>query len=175
MSSVGIPPAPIPKEGARSIQGPIDLPGDAETTIYTYAEDQGVGAARNFTIPRADQAGPSIDKSRPARLRKKLDFRGSTDAFGALVQFESLQVKLAGGVSLSVGDGSSAITTRFGSDATIQAADLRSFIDAGREALHNPAADVLLRIEDLLFQSGHDLETFLEKQKLDAAAGEVEQ
>ena len=134
-----------------------------------------MGASRSFTIPRADQAGPSIDKSRPARLRKKLDFRGSTDAFAAIVQFEGLQVKLASGVSLSVGEGAAAITTRFGSDARIQAADLRRFIEAGREALQNPTADVLLRIEDLLFRSGHDLETFLEKQKLDAAAGEVEQ
>jgi hypothetical protein len=163
-----------PKEGT-IYSGPIDLAGDTETTIYTYAEDHGVGASRSFTIPRADQAGPSIDKSRPARLRKKLDFRGSTDAFAAIVQFEGLQVKLASGVSLSVGEGAAAITTRFGSDARIQAADLRRFIEAGREALQNPTADVLLRIEDLLFRSGHDLETFLEKQKLDAAAGEVEQ
>ena len=163
-----------PKEGA-VYTGPIDLRGDAETTIYTFAEDHGVGASRSFTIPRADQAGPSIDKSRPARLRKKLDFRGSTDTFAAIVQFEGLQVKLASGVSLSVGEGSAAITTRFGSDATINAGDLRSFIEAGRNALQNPTADVLLRIEDLQFQSGHDLETFLEKQKLSAAAGEVEQ
>ena len=163
-----------PKEGV-VYSGPIDLPGDAETVIYAYAEDHGVGAPRNFTIPRADQAGPSIDKSRPARLRKKLDFRGSTDTFAAIVQFEGLQVKLASGVALTVGEGSAAITTRFGSDAKINAGDLRSFIEAGRNALQNPTADVLLRIEDLLFQSGHDLETFLEKQKLDAAAGEVEQ
>jgi len=163
-----------PKEGA-VYSGPIDLPGDAETVIYAYGEDCGVGTARSFTIPRADQAGPSIDKSRPAHLRKKLDFRGNTETFAAIVQFESLQVHLAGGVSLSVGEGSTAITTRFGSDAKIQAADLRRFIDAGREALQNPTADVVLKIEDLLFHSGHDLETFLEKHKLDAAAGEVEQ
>lgn len=134
-----------------------------------------MGALRSFTIPRADQTGPSIDKARKAHLRKKLDFRGGTDTFAALTQFESMQVKLASGVSLSVGEGSAAITTRFGSDAKIQAADLRRFIDAGREALQNPIADVVLRIEDLLFQSGHDLETFMEKQKINAAAGEVEQ
>jgi hypothetical protein len=162
------------KEGT-IYSGPIDLPGDAETIIYTFAEDHGVGASRSFTIPRADQAGPSIDKSRSARLHKKLDFRGSTDTFAAIVQFEGLEVKLASGVVLSVGEGSAAITTRFGSDATINAGDLRSFIEAGRNALQNPMADVLLRIEGLQFHSGHDLETFLEKQKLDAAAGEVEQ
>ncbi len=113
-----------PKEGT-IYSGPIDVPGDSEVTIYAYAEDSGVGAARSFAIPRADQVGPSIDKSRPARLRRKLDFRGSTDAFVALVEFDALQVTLANGVSLSVGEGSAAITTRFGSDATIRAADLR--------------------------------------------------
>jgi hypothetical protein len=163
-----------PKEGT-IYSGPIDVPGDSEVTIYAYAEDSGVGAARSFAIPRADQVGPSIDKSRPARLRRKLDFRGSTDAFVALVEFDALQVTLANGVSLSVGEGSAAITTRFGSDATIRAADLRRFIDAGREALQNPTADVVLRVEDLRFQSGHDLETFLEKHRLDAGSGEIEQ
>jgi len=85
-----------PKEGA-VYAGPIDIPGDAETTVYAYAEDQGVGAARNFTIPRADQTGPSIVKTEPARLRKKLDFRGSTETYAALVNFESLQATLSGG------------------------------------------------------------------------------
>jgi hypothetical protein len=163
-----------PKEGT-IYSGPIDLTGDSEVTIYVYAEDRGVPALRNFTIPRADQTGPSIDKSRPARLRKKLDFRGSTDTFAALVDFESREVALANGVALSVGEGSAAITTRFGSDATIHGSDLRKFITAAREALQNPTADVVLRIEDLQFQSGHDLEAFLAKHKLDAASGEVEQ
>jgi len=163
-----------PKEG-QIYSGPIDLPGDSETTIYTYAEDHRVGALRSFIIPPADHTGPSIDKSRPARLTKKLDFRGSTETFAAITQFESLQVKLANGVALSVGEGATAISTRFGSDAKITAADVRRFIEAGREALQNPTADVVLRIEDLLFQSGHDLEAFLEKRKLSAAAGEVEQ
>lgn len=163
-----------PKEG-QIYSGPIDLPGDNEITVYTYAEDRGVGATRSFTIPAAGHTGPSIDKSRPARLSKKMDFRGSTEAFAAIAQFESLQIKLANGVALSVGEGANAISTRFGSDAKISAADLLRFIEAGREALQNPTADVVLRIEDLLFQSGHDLETFLEKRKLSAAAGEVEQ
>jgi hypothetical protein len=163
-----------PKEG-QVYSGPIDLTGDSETTIYIYAEDRGVGALRSFIIPPADHTGPSIDKSRPARLSKKMDFRGSTETFAAITQFESLQVNLANGVALSVGEGSTAISTRFGSDAKITAADLRRFIDAGRDALQNPTADVILRIEDLLFQSGHDLESFLEQRKLSATAAEVEQ
>ena len=163
-----------PKEGA-VYAGPIDIPGDAETTVYAYAEDQGVGAARNFTIPRAGQTGPSIVKTKPARLRKKLDFRGSTEAYAALANLESVQATFAGGVSLTIGEGARAITTRFGSDTAIPGAVIRTFIDAAREALMNPTADVVLRVEDMSFQSGHDLETFAEKQRLDVASGEVEQ
>jgi hypothetical protein len=84
-------------------------------------------------------------------------------------------VTLKNGVSLSVGEGSAAIMTRFGSDAVIRAADLRTFIDAARAVLQNPVADVVFKVEDINFLSGHDLETFLEKNHLDAAAGEVEQ
>jgi hypothetical protein len=163
-----------PKEGA-VYSGPIDVPGDAETTVYVYAEDQGVGATRSFTIPRADQTGPSIVKTKPARLRKKLDFRGSSDTFAVLVTLESLQAMLAGGVSLTIGEGARAIMTRFGSDTAIQGAVIRTFIEDARNALGNPTADVVLRLEDISFQSGHDLETFVEKQKLNVSTGEVEQ
>jgi hypothetical protein len=163
-----------PKEGA-IYAGPIDIPGDAETTVYAYAEDRNVGASRSFTIPRADQTGPSIIKAQPARLRKKLDFRGSSETYSALVNLESLQATLAGGVTLSIGEGARAVTLRFGSDAAIRGDVIRVFIDAARSALGNPAADVVLRVEEVQFQSGHDLETFLEKQKLDVATGEVEQ
>jgi hypothetical protein len=52
---------------------------------------------------------------------------------------------------------------------------IRIFIDAARDALVNPGADVVLRLEEVQFLSGHDLETFLEKQKLNVATGEVEQ
>jgi hypothetical protein len=78
-----------PKEGA-VYTGPIDIAGEAETAVYAYAEDQGVGAARNFTIPRFGQTGPSIVRTQPAHLRKKLDFRGSTETYAALVTLESL-------------------------------------------------------------------------------------
>ena len=163
-----------PKEGTL-YSGPINIQGDAEITVYTYAEDQNVGASRNFTIPRADQTGPSIVKTQPARLRKKMDFRGSTETYAALVNLESLQTTLAGGVSLTIGEGARAVTTRFGSDTSIQGAVIRTFIDDARDALANPTADVVLKVEELQFQSGHDLEMFLEKQKLDIGTGEVEQ
>ncbi len=163
-----------PKEGV-VYSGPIDLPDNAEVIVYAYAEDRGVGASRSFNIPRADQVGPIIDKTKPARLHRKLDFAGNTEAFVALNRLDQLQAILANGVSLSVGQGGAAISTRFGSDAKIKVSDVRRFIEAAREALQSPLADVVLKIEDLQFLSGHDLETFLADSRLDATAGEVEQ
>jgi hypothetical protein len=162
-----------PKEGA-VYTGPIDIPGDAETTVYVYAEDQGVGAARNFIIPRLDQKGPTIVKTQPARLRKKLDFRGSTDTYAALVDLEAMRAALSD-VSLTIGEGAKAITMRFGSDIALHGRYIRPFIDRSREILNDPKADVVLRVNDVAFNSGHDLETFAEKQRLDLAAGDIDQ
>jgi hypothetical protein len=144
-------------------------------TVYAYAEDKGASAQRNFLVPRVNKTGPSIDTTKPAQLRKKVDFRGATEAFRALTAAKSMQVALAGGVSLTVGEGATAVTTRFGSDAAIQAETVLAFINLAREALTNPLADVVLRVEDLRFESGHDLEAFSTRLGLDLDAGEVEQ
>ena len=162
-----------PKEGA-VYGGPIDIPGDAETTVYVYAEDQGVGAARSFIIPRVAQKGPTIIKTQAARLRKKLDFRGSTDTYSALSSLEPMHATMAD-VSLTIGEGAKAITTRFGSDIPLRGNDLRPFIDRARQILDDPKADVVLRINDVTFMSGHDLEAFVEKHKIDIGTGDIDQ
>lgn len=163
-----------PKEGT-VYTDPIELTGTGEVTIYAYAEDNGASTQRNFLIPRVNETGPSIDTSKPAKLRKKTDFRGATEAFQAINTAKSMHVMLTGGVSLTVGEGATAVTTRFGSDATVKADAVEAFIDLAREALANPIADVVLRVEDFHFLSGRDLETFAEKLGLDVGAGEVEQ
>ena len=74
-----------------------------------------------------------------------------------------------------MGEGATAVTTRFGSDTAISGGVVRTFIDAARGALNNPLAEVVLRLEDVQFKSGHDLETFLEKQNIEAGTGDIEQ
>lgn len=86
-----------------------------------------------------------------------------------------MSVKLGGGVSLTVGDGARSVSTRFGTDATIRAEDLEAFITAARHALGSETAEVVLRVEDLDFGSGYDLEMFLEKLRVEPGPGEVEQ
>ena len=163
-----------PREG-KPYTGPIELDGDDEVTIYAHAEDQGVAATRNFRIPPVDQKGPSIDKAKPARLRKHLDFRGNAESFGAVNSAKSMSIKLCGGVMLNVGDGASTVSTRFGSETAVHAEDIETFITAARRALGNETADVVLRVDGLDFASGHDLETFLTKLGIEIAPDEVEQ
>ena len=43
------------------------------------------------------------------------------------------------------------------------------------EILQNETADVVLRLEDVRFLSGHDLETFAQKQRIDVGTGDIEQ
>jgi hypothetical protein len=163
-----------PREGT-PYAGPIELDGTAAVTIYAYAEDTGVTANRQFSIAAVDQKGPTIDKSKPAKLRRRVEFQGNSDAFSAINNAKAMSVKLSGGVSLTVGTGAKTVTTRFGADATISAVDVESFVAAARHALGDEAAEVLLRVEGLDFGSGHDLESFLHKLGIEPEAAEVEQ
>jgi hypothetical protein len=104
-----------------------------------------------------------------------VDFQGNSDAFSAINSAKAMSVKLSGGVSLTVGSGAKTVTTRFGADATISAADVETFIAAARHALGDEAAEVLLRVDGLDFGSGHDLESFLQKLGIEPEAAEVEQ
>ena len=155
--------------------GPIELDGIAAVTIYAYAEDQSVSTTRNFNIPALNQTGPTIDKAKPAKLHKRVEFPGNAVAFTAINQAKDLHVRFAGGVSLTVGDGAQAITTRFGTDAVVKGEDIDAFVAAARQALGKEAADVQLRIDNLEFTSGHDLEIFLQKLGIEPGTGEIEQ
>jgi hypothetical protein len=65
------------------------------------AERGRVDEFRN-SVRRSDR--PSIVKTQPAHLQKKMDFRGSTETYAAPVKLESLQATLA--VAVSTGSGS---------------------------------------------------------------------
>lgn len=162
-----------PKEGM-VCEGPIELTGDDEYTIYAYAEDNGVNTSRNFKIPKPDNGGFVLDKSKPAKLRKKLDCKGNSEAFSAINLTKAVQARL-GGVTVEIGEGSKNVVTRFGSDSVISSDHLDQFIATARRALGDETADVRISVKDVEFHNGHDLEEFLKKMNLKVNAGEVEQ
>jgi hypothetical protein len=143
-------------------------------TIYAFAEDNGVSTSRTFVIPKPDQKGPTVDRTKPATLRKKLDFRGNADAFAAINAVKALQARI-GGASIDIGEGTRNVSTRFGSDSVITADHLDQFIATARETIEDPTADVKLSFRELRFTSGYDLETFLAKLGIEIVPGEVDQ
>jgi hypothetical protein len=162
-----------PREGTE-YDCPIELTVNEEVTIYAYAEDNGVSANRNFKIPKPDGGGFYLDKSKPAKLRKKVECKGNSDAFSAINATKAVQAKL-GGVSVEIGEGSHNVVTRFGSDSIISSENLDRFVSAARTAIGDETADVRISFRDIQFNSGHDLEEFLQKLDLKVTAGEVEQ
>lgn len=115
-----------------------------------------------------------LDQSRPAKLHRKLNYRGNNEAFTALHAAKALQVEL-GGVSVEIGEGARNVVTRFGSGTVIPAEQLDQFIAAARKTIGDETADVKVSFNALHFRSGHDLESFLAKLGIEIAAGEVEQ
>ncbi len=162
-----------PKEG-KVYEKPIELEGNGEVTIYTYAEDNGVSATRNFKIPAADDTGVTIDKDKEAILRKPLVFDGNAKVFSTLKAAKDAKGSL-GTIHLEVGKGAKNATTRFGSESIVSAEDLERFIVLARESIGDSAADVKITCKEVRFASGHDLETFIAGIGIDVAAGEVEQ
>jgi hypothetical protein len=80
-----------------------------------------------------------------------------------------------GGVILTIGDGTTSLSARFGSDAVVTAEEVERFIAACRAALGDPAAEVRLTCPDIHFTSGHDLETLLRELGIETTSGEIEQ
>jgi hypothetical protein len=162
-----------PKEG-RVYDGPIELTGDEETTIYAYAESNGVETQRNFKIPKPHHGGFTLDKTKPARLIKKVVREGNGDSYAVINTARTMQAKMCV-TTLEIGVGSKNVVTRFGSDSVLTAEHLEQFISIARQAIGNETAEVRLSLRDVQFQSGHDLEEFLKKLDLEPQAGEVEQ
>lgn len=162
-----------PKEG-EIYDAPIELTGDNEITIYAYAESNGVEAQRNFKIPKPDHGDVALDKTKPAKLIKRVVREGSSDSYAVINTAKAMQAKLCG-ITVDVGEGARNVSIRFGSDSILTADHLEQIISIVRQAIGNETADVRLSLRDVQFQSGHDLEEFLKKLDIEPKSGEVEQ
>ena len=161
------------KEGAL-YEGPIALAGDDDVTLYVYAEDSGVTATREFTIPKPNQKGTLIDKQKPAVLKKKLTQDGNGPAFASIKSAKDAKASFVG-ISVEVGKGAKNALTRFGSESTVTGEAIEAFIKAARLALGEETAEVKITFGVMNFPTGHDLEVFLKGMSLDVSAKEIEQ
>ena len=120
---------------------------------------------RNFVIPKPDQTGPTIDKTKPARLRKKLDFHDNAASFAPLNSAKGVQARLARGQRPDRG------RRREERRDPFRQREHHPGRQAGgvhRRGPRRPSATRRPRLcsasETVQFQSGHDLETILHRR-----------
>lgn len=161
-----------PAEGTL-YERPIEI-GQEETTIYCYAEDAGVSARRNFTIPPAGNQGIHIEPGKQAKLKKRIGAESTPDTFKVLTRAKNVGARLSE-LSIEVGTGTRTASLRFGKDGVLSAEQLEKVIATLREALGDEMAEVRLRVHGIEFANGHDLSEFVKEWGLTVGPNEVEQ
>ncbi|MFP2904556.1 anti-phage-associated DUF499 domain-containing protein [Pyxidicoccus sp. 3LFB2] len=152
---------------------PIEVSA-AETTIFCYAEDNGVSVKRNFTLPRAGNTGVVVVPNKPAKLKKKVASQDTSETFKTLKSVRDARSKVSEAM-IEVGGGAQTATLRFGSEASLGADQIEALVKALRTALGSDTADVRLSFRGVAFEAGHDLDGFVKELGLQIGPNEVEQ
>ncbi len=150
------------KEG-KVYTGPIDIPGDGETTIYAYAEDAGVSVSKNFAIRPVTGGKATIDPGKPATVAKKTKLATTADTFVTIRAGKKNRATFGNGVVVTVGKGDKNATTRFGPGTDLAPDAIEAFIGAARTAIGDESADVEFTFGEFKFASGADLTEFLQE------------
>jgi hypothetical protein len=153
--------------------GPIEI-GQGETTIFCYAEHEGVSAKRSFTIPPAGNQGVHIDPTKRAKLKKRIPAESTPETFKVLARAKSAGALLSE-LSIEVGSGTKTASLRFGKDGVLSADQIEKVVATLREALGDEMAEVRLRVQGIDFANGHDLSEFVKEWGLTVGPNEVEQ
>lgn len=161
-----------PAEGT-VYSGPIEI-SQGETTIFCYAEHEGVSAKRSFTIPPAGNQGVHIDPAKRAKLKKRLGAESTPETFKVLTRAKSAGALLSE-LSIEVGSGTKTASLRFGKDGVLSADQIEKVVATLREALGDEMAEVRLRVQGIDFANGHDLSEFVKEWGLTVGPNEVEQ
>lgn len=154
-------------------ESPFEI-GQGETTIYCFAEDDGVTARRNFVVPAAGNAEVKIDPGKGARLKKRVDAPDVATSFKLLNRAGHAKARLLG-VCVEVGGGAKNASLRFGSESSVSAEQIESIVAVLRGALADEMADVRLSARAIDFVTGHDLDAFVKEWGLRVGTNEVEQ
>jgi hypothetical protein len=150
------------KEG-KIYGGPIEIPGEAETTLYVYAEDAGVSATKNFTIRAVTGGKAIIDPAKPALVPKKTKLATTADTFTTIKAGKKTNAVFGKGVVITVGKGDLNATTRFGPGTDLTSEAVENFVTAARAALGDESAEVEFAFGEFRFASGADLKEFLDE------------
>ena len=150
------------KEG-KPYTGPIDVPGEGEATLYTYAEDQGVSEKKDFTIRPVTGGKATIDPKKPATVGRKMKLSNTGDSFVVIRAGKKNKATFGNGVVVTVGKGDKNATTRFGPGTTLSTEAIENIISATRAALGDESAEVEVSFGEFKFANGADLTEFLQE------------
>jgi hypothetical protein len=142
--------------------GPIDIPGEGEVTLYTYAEDAGVSVTKPFTIRPVSGGKATIDPGKPATVTRKMKLATTTDTFITIRAGKKTKAVFGNGLVITVGKGDNNAITRFGPGSTLSPEAVEAFITAARAAIGDEKADVEFAFGVFKFASGAELTEFLE-------------
>lgn len=150
---------------------PIEIDDDA-TTIYVFAECQGLEEKRNFTFPEAGSKEVLVKRDKPAQLYspapKRLDnaaktYEGLKIAKDKNITFEQ--------VTLIIGSSPKVIHLTLG-EMRIEAEFIEKTL-AHLQTLLSPDAPVVMQFKKLYTQTGFDLEQFAKSLGIEIENGEV--
>ena len=152
---------------------PIQL-GEEETTVYVFAECDGLEEKRNFTFAKSGSKEIPIIKEIPAILYsqspKRLDSSSKTYEALSVAKEKNIEFEQ---VTLMVGSAPKAIHLTLG-EMKINAKFIETEL-AHLQTLLNPDAPVVMTFKKAYTQTGHDLEQFAKQLGIEIGNGEVEQ
>ncbi|CAH0344920.1 anti-phage-associated DUF499 domain-containing protein [Bacillus sp. CECT 9360] len=153
--------------------GPIQL-GYEETTVYVFAESDGIEDKRNFTFAKSGSTEVPIIKEAPAILvsqsPKRLD--SSTKTYEGLKVAKEKNIEFEQ-VMLMVGSAPKAINLSLG-EIKISAEFIEKELK-NLQTLLNPDAPVIMTFKKAFTPTGYDLEQFSKQLGIEIGNGEVEQ
>jgi hypothetical protein len=161
-----------PAEGSL-YSGPIEI-GQGQTTIYCYAEDNGVSTRRTFTIPPAGNQGVHVEPGKEAKLKKRIGAESTPETFKVLARARNVGARLSE-LRIEVGSGTKTALLRFGKDGVLTSDQIEKVIATLRDALDDEMAEVRLTVHGIEFANGHDLSEFVKDWGLEVGPNEVEQ
>lgn len=154
-------------------KGPIDL-GYGETTLYVFAECDGLEAKRQFTFSESGSTVVPIIRETPAVFiplsPKRLDNSAKTYQGLSLAKEKQIEFEQ---VILTIGSAPKVVHLSLG-ELRINAEFIEKEL-AHLQTLLSPDAPVVMTFKKAYTQTGFDLEQFTQAMGIEIIAGEVEQ
>jgi transposase len=154
--------------------GPIKLDGQQDVVIYAFAEAGSITTTREFRIPRREGDGVKIDVSRPGRVRKQINLTTTDKVFAAIAKAKEARARFRN-VMVTVGSGSRAVSTHFGSDFEVSAEAIERLAKYARQELTDDNAEITVTWRIVDVDRAGDLDQLMSAIGEVLSAGEIEQ